>query len=176
MNIYKVVEGVSDTSTGALDCLSEGMPIINTVKEHKANLEKEGAGTAKKVLFLTGYSLLGFLEHWDKMKHSVMKTKDGVIEVYEGIKEPGLSSEEFNKEKSRIDDKRKEACQIYLPKETEKSSTGNKSGEGSNKVKEGQSAQGKTNTTTPASSSAKDEEGNKELNQTVQSQSNQNQE
>jgi len=117
MNVYKVIEGVSDASNGALDCMSEGLPVIHTVKQHKAALDHEGASTAKKALFLTGYSLLGFLEHWEKLKPAVMKVKDGCVEVYQGIKEPGLPDDKFEEEKDRIDDKRRAACAALPPKQ-----------------------------------------------------------
>lgn len=115
MNILKLTEGIKDTGKGLQGCAVYSRPIIHDIKTHKAELDKEGASQTKKILFLTGFTLLHILERWAEIKPAVMEVKDGALEIIQAIKEPGLPDFEFEKEKQRIDDKQYQQCEA-LPK------------------------------------------------------------
>lgn len=126
MNIVKVVEGCEDVSSGALGAVTVATPIIEQVRLTKLALEKEEAKPLKKYAFMTGHALLGILEHWKTLQPDVMKTINGGKEIVQGFKEPGLSVEELLKEKDRIGEKQKAACQLLLnPPSPPKTGKGN---------------------------------------------------
>lgn len=114
MNIVKVVEGAEHVSSGALGAVTVATPIIEQVKATKESLEKEDAKPLKKYAFMTGHALLGILEHWKTLQPDVMKVVQGGKEVVQGFKEAGLSLEELTKEKERIQNEQKAACQLLL--------------------------------------------------------------
>lgn len=117
MNIIKVAEGAFDTGEGAMDLIAEAAPVIADLKQHKDNLDKEGAGTGKKSLVLAGYAFMHFMERWPQLKPGVMEVKAGVIEMIEGWKEPGLGPDDLRRMKDTLDNKKRQKCEILLPKD-----------------------------------------------------------
>lgn len=114
MNIVKVVEGCEHVSSGTLGAVTVATPIIEQVRATKQSLESEEAKPLKKYAFMTGHVLLGVLEHWKTLQPDVMKVVKGGKEIVQGFKEAGLSLEELMKEKERITNEQKEACQVLL--------------------------------------------------------------
>lgn len=114
MNIVKVAVGCEHVSSGSLGVVTVSTPIVEQVRATKQSLEAEEAKPLKKYAFMTGHVLLGVLEHWKILQPDVMKVVKGGKEIIQGFKEAGLSLEQLMKEKERISNEQKEACQVLL--------------------------------------------------------------
>lgn len=116
MNVLKLTEGIKDTGKGLQGCAVYSRPIFHDIKTHKAELEKDNASPAKKWFFLAGFTALHVLEHWKDMKQSVMEVKDGVLEIVQAIKEPGLPDDKFEEEKDKYQNKQYDQCEALPPR------------------------------------------------------------
>lgn len=119
MNIIKLTEGLKDTTEGLQGCAVLARPMISELKSHKLQLEEENAKPIKKWGFLFGFAALNILENWKYYRKDIFEIKDGVVEIIQAVKEPGLTDEQFKKEKEKIEDKQRVRCEALPPKKVE---------------------------------------------------------
>lgn len=115
MNIIKLTEGIKETGDGLQGCALAGRPIYDDVILHKKELDEEKATNTKKALFLTGFALMHILEKWKDIKGPVLETVAGVREIAQAIKEQGMSTEDYNREKEKIQEKARLKCAALPP-------------------------------------------------------------